>query len=212
MEKPVIILGVHGLGKLALEIFQKNGIVVYGLLSEDEALQGAEINHVPILGSIEDEQYLGLLGKTCEAFVAIEQGVSRQNLIRTLNKQRQVMPINAIHPLADIAESACIGHGNLVNVGASLGPGTILGSHCIVHTHVAIEHEAIIKDLVQVGTGSVIGVQAVIEERVFIGAGATIIAGIQVRAGARIGAGSVVLDHVKPGEAVLGNPAKPVKF
>ena len=97
-------------------------------------------------------------------------------------------------------------------LGASLGPETTLGSHCIVHTHVAIEHEAIIKDFVQVGTGSVIGAQAVIEERVFIGAGATIIAGIQVRAGASIGAGSVVLDHVKPGEAVLGNPAKLVKL
>ena len=106
VEKPVIILGTHGLGKLALEIFQKNGIVVYGLLSEDGALQGTEVNHVPILGSIEDEQYLGLLGKACEAFVAIEQDASRQNLISMLNEQRQVMPINAIHPVADIAESA----------------------------------------------------------------------------------------------------------
>lgn len=42
--------------------------------------------------------------------------------------------------------------------------------------------------------------------------GATIITGIQIGAGARVGAGSVVLDHVNPGEVVLGNPAKPVKY
>ncbi|MEM7055460.1 MAG: DapH/DapD/GlmU-related protein [Bacteroidota bacterium] len=212
MGKPVIILGVHSLGKLALEIFQKNDIVVYGLLSEDKALQGTEVSHVPVLSSIEDEQYLGLLGKTCEAFVAVEQHVSRQKLISTLSKQRKIIPINAIHPLAAIASTASIGYGNLVNVGASLGYGTALGSHCTVHAHVAIEHEAIIKDFVQIGTGSIIGAQAVIEEHVFIGLGATIITGIQVGAGARIGAGSVVLDHVHPGEVVLGNPAKPVQY
>lgn len=67
-------------------------------------------------------------------------------------------------------------------------------------------------DFVQVGAGSIIGTQAVLEKHVFIGLGATLVAGIQVGAGARIGAGSVVLAHVKPGETVLGNPAKAVKL
>lgn len=156
MGKPVIILGVHSLGKLALEIFQKNDIVVYGLLSADKALQGTEVNHVPVLSSIDDEQYLGLLGKTCDAFVAVEQRVSRQKLISTLGEQREIIPINAIHPLAAIASSASIGYGNLVDAGASLNYGITLGSHCILHARVAIEYEATIKDFVQVGTGSVI--------------------------------------------------------
>lgn len=212
MKKPVIILGARDLGKLALEIFQKNSVVVYGLLAEDGALQNQILNHVPILGSIADEQYLALLGKDCEAFVALEQVASRQQLIAMLYEQRQVMPINAIHALATLAESAGIGHGNLINVGASLGPDASLGSHCIIHTQAVIEHAAIIKDFVQVGAGSIIGTQAVLEKHVFIGMGATLVAGIQVGAGARIGAGSVVLDHVKPGETVLGNPAKPVKL
>lgn len=209
MEKPIIILGAGDLARAALEIFQKNGVVVYGLLAEDEALQHQEINHVPILGSLADEQYLELLGRDCEAFVALGSDGSRQQWIATLREQRQLTPVNAIHPSATLANSASIGHGNLVNVGVSLGPGFTLGNHCIIHTHATLEHEVVIKDFVQVGAGSIIGAQAVIEDHVFIGIGATLIAGIQVGSGASIGAGSVVLEHVKPGARVLGNPAKP---
>jgi len=211
MEKPIIILGAHGLAKVALEIFQKNDLVVYGLLAEDKATKGTEINHVPIMGNIEDGKYLRLLGKTCEAFVAIEQSASRKQLIGMLIEQRQAMPINAIHPLASLATTASMGHGNLLDVGVSLGPGATLGNHCILHAQAIIEREAHIKDFTQIGAGSIIGAQAAIEEHVFIGAGATVIAGVQVGAGASIGAGSVVLAHVKPGEMVLGNPARPVK-
>lgn len=207
----VIILGTNSLAKLALEIFQQNGLVVYGLLTEEALVQKAAISHVPILGSIDDEQYLALLGKSCEAFVALEQTTSRQKLISNLHEQRQVMPINAIHGLANLALSTVIGHGNLIDMSASLGPNVHLGNHCIIHQHAAIEQEAVIKDFVQVGTGSIIGAQTLLEEHVFIGTGAILVAGLRIGAGARIGAGSVVLDHVSPGETLLGNPAKPIK-
>jgi acetyltransferase-like isoleucine patch superfamily enzyme len=39
-----------------------------------------------------------------------------------------------------------------------------------------------------------------------------VIAGITIGKNARIGAGSVVINDVKPGETVFGNPAKPVDF
>ncbi|MEM7383246.1 MAG: NeuD/PglB/VioB family sugar acetyltransferase [Bacteroidota bacterium] len=209
MEKPIIILGAGDLANAALAIFQKNGIVVYGLLAEDGALQRQEIHHVPILGSLADEQYLGLLGKDCEAFVALDSDAGRQQWIATLREQKQLSLVNAIHPSATLAESVSTGHGNLINVGASLGPGVTLGSHCIIHTHATIEPRAVIKDFAQIGAGSIIGAQAVIEDHVFMGIGATLIAGIQVGSGASIGAGSVVLEHVRPGARVLGNPAKP---
>ena len=40
MERPVIILGAHGLGRVALDILQQNGSVVYGFLDDDPTLQG----------------------------------------------------------------------------------------------------------------------------------------------------------------------------
>ncbi|MCG8340709.1 MAG: acetyltransferase [Cytophagales bacterium] len=212
MERPVIIFGASDLAKDALEIFQRNNIVVYGFLADDTALHGTEIDDVPVMGRTEDAGYLKLIGRKCEAFVAVENIDERQGLVKLLHKQRKITPINAIHPSANIAASASIGYGNLFNTGVSLAPGAKIGSHCIIHTHALVEHDAEVDDFVQIGAGSIINGNVKIEKNTFIGAGVTIVAGIKIEVGARIGAGAVVLADVKKGEAVLGNPAKPVKL
>jgi acetyltransferase-like isoleucine patch superfamily enzyme len=51
----------------------------------------------------------------------------------------------------------------------------------------------------------------IVEDEVFIGAGATIIPGITLGKKARIGAGSVVIENVKAGDTVFGNPAKAIQ-
>ncbi len=210
MEKPVIILGACGLGRVGLDIFQKNDVIVYGFLDDDQALQGQAINDVPVLGNTTEERYLDLIGERCNVFIAIEQQVQRQRLVAMLHEQNQVVPINAIHPSSIIAASAVLGHGNLVNASVSLGANATLGSHCILHTRATIEHNTVIKDFVQVGAGSVVGAGATLNEHVFVGAGATIVAGVDIGVAASIGTGAVVLANVKAGEVVLGNPAKPV--
>ena len=72
MDKPVIILGAKGIAHPALEIFNSNQVIVYGLLDEDSSLHGTEINNVPVLGGTEDEGFLKLIGKKTEAFVAVD--------------------------------------------------------------------------------------------------------------------------------------------
>lgn len=211
MEKPVIILGARGLGSVALNILQQNGIAVYGFLDSDPALHGQTVHHVPVLGATTEEQYFNLIGETCEVFVSVEHQIQRQRLVHMLYERKKIIPINAIHPAAIIAASAILGYGNLINTNVSLGPNITLGSHCILHTQATIEYDTIIKDFVQIGAGSVVGSGAQLHEHVFVGTGATIIAGVEVGADASIGAGAVVLANVKPGEAVLGNPATPVK-
>ena len=211
MKKPVIILGACALGRIVLDILQKNDVVVYGFLDDDEALQEQAVNDVPILGNTTEERYLDLIGEQCDVFVAMEHQGQRQRLVDLLYAQHQVVPINAILPSTIIAASAVLGYGNLMNTSAILGADTALGNHCILHTRATIEYGAVIKDFVQVGAGSVVGTKAILNERVFVGAGATIIAGVEIGAAASIGAGAVVLANVKAGEVVLGNPAKPVK-
>ena len=209
MKKPVIILGANRLGKVTLGILQENDSVVYGFLDDDQALWKQTIDHVPVLGGTETAYYWDLIGEKCDAFIAIEQQARRQHLVAMLQEQKQVIPINAIHPSTIIANSASFGYGNLMNASVSLGANVSLGSHCILHTRATIEYDAIINDFVQVGAGSVVGAGTKLKERVFVGAGATIVAGIEIGVAASIGVGAVVLDNVKAGEVVLGNPAKP---
>ena len=211
MDKPVIILGAKGLAVPALEIFRGNNVMVYGILDEDKALFGKEINTITVLGHIEDDKFLKLLGTECEAFVAVDDNVYKKHLVELLNEERKVQPINAIHATAAIAESAEMGHGNFINAKVTIGAGAKLGHHGIFNSNCSLEYQVEIGNFVQIGAGSVINPHVKVEEGVFIGSGVTVISGINIGKNARVGAGSVVIADVPAGATIFGNPAASVK-
>jgi sugar O-acyltransferase (sialic acid O-acetyltransferase NeuD family) len=208
MDNPVIIFGAGSLGKAALEIFQSNGVIVYCFLDDDKSLHGKEINDISILGSTDDDGYLKLIGKKCEAFVALDENKYRQGVVKMLNERRHVMPVNAVHKSAIISVSAVIGHGNFINGGVKVGAAAKIGQHCILHTNAVLDHEAELEDFVQLGAGSIVNSGAKVGRNAFIGSGAIVVSGVSIGKNARIGAGSVVISDVKDGETVFGNPAK----
>ena len=211
MENPVIIFGANYLGRAAKEIFESNGIVVYGFLDDDKKLHTTEVDEVVVLGSMDDDGFLKLIGRKCEAFVAVDDNKLRKNVVGMLQEIRHVQPVNAIHNAARISSKAELGHGNFIDTGATIAPGTKIGNHGIIHANSFIGVGASVGDFVQVGAGSMINPNVMVEDEVFIGSGVTIIAGITIGKGARIGAGSVVISPVKAGETVFGNPAQPIK-
>ncbi|MEM6522908.1 MAG: acetyltransferase [Bacteroidota bacterium] len=211
MRNPVLIFGANAMGRAAHEIFESNDIIVYGYLDDNKDIHGQEVSEVSILGSTDDDGFLKYIGKKCEAFIAIDDNAVRKNLVKMLNKKRKVMPVNALHKQCYIAESAHIGHGNFINMGAKIGNQTKLGSHIIVNTNATIDYEATLGDFVQIGAGAVVNSGAILEDEVFIGSGACVVSGVKIGEGARIGAGSVVIADIEPGDTVFGNPAQSVK-
>ncbi len=211
MDKPVIIFGAKGIAKSALEIFESNGIVVYGFLDPDKALHQSEINNIPILGDPGDQGFLKLIGQKCEAFVATDDNDLRRDLVETLVSSRKTMPVNAIHKEAKISTFGEIGHGNFINAGVIIGPGAKIGQHCILNTNTCLEQDVELGDFVQVGAGSTINEGVKIGKNVFIGSGVTIVAGVTIGKNARIGAGSVVIGNVGEDATVFGNPAVSVE-
>ena len=210
MDNPVIIFGAGGLGKASLEIFQTNGVVVYCFLDDDKRLHGQEIGEISILGSTDDHGYTKFIGKKCDAFVALDETKLRKSNIKMLNERRKVMPLNAVHPQSTISDSAHISYGLFANAGSVIGSFAKVGVGCIIHSNTVVEYEATVGDYVHLGAGTVISAGAEIENEVFIGAGVTIAGPLKIGKGARIGAGSVVIENVKAGATVFGNPAKPV--
>ncbi len=211
MENPVIIFGANALGRAAVEIFESNDIVVYGYLDDNQELHGSEMGKLAVMGSTEDDGFLKLIGKKCEAFVAVSDQSLRKGLIKMLKERRKMMPVNAIHQQAEIAISASIGHGEFINSHAVVGAHVVLGNHCLIHSHATLDFGAKVGDLVQIGAGAIIGSEVVVEDEVFIGSGAVLISGIKIGKGARIGAGSVVIADVEAGKTVFGNPAAALK-
>lgn len=210
MENPVLIFGAGNLGLTALDLFQRNNVVVYGLLDDSKDLHGKEFGDVSVLGETDDDGYLKLIGQKCEAFVAIADNRVRKRLVKMLNERRKVQPVNAIHDTAVVSSTASIGHGNLVAARAVINPFAEVGQHCIIQSGVVVESKAKLGDYIHIGSGAIIGSNATFEEGAFVGAGATVIAGISIGKNARIGAGSVVVENVEAGATVFGNPAKKV--
>jgi sugar O-acyltransferase (sialic acid O-acetyltransferase NeuD family) len=210
MENPVIILGANHLGRAAKEIFDGNGNVVYCFLDDDKKLHNTEIDTVTVLGSTDDDGFLKLIGKKCEAFVAADDNKVRKALVKMLHEERHVQPVNAVHKSSTVATSSSIGYGNFIDMGVKVCAGASIGQHCIIHAGAVIGIETKIGDFVQIGSGSVISPGVQIEDEAFIGSGVTIVSGITIGKGARVGAGSVVIGPVKAGETVFGNPAQKV--
>lgn len=207
MENPVIILSSGGLGAVALDIFKKNRVVVYGILDDDTSLHGKEIDDVSILGSTDDDGFLKLIGKKCEAFVATDDNKLKKNLTQMLLDRRHIMPVNAIHESAILGLATEMGHGNMLSAGVIVNAKAIIGNHCVLHSGVVMDRESTIADYVQIGPKSVIGANASVGEGSFIGSGVIIVPGIKIGKNSRIGAGSVVIADVADKATVFGNPA-----
>lgn len=211
MENPVIIFGANAQGRSAKDIFESNQVVVYGFLDDNKKLHSTELDDAVVLGSTDDDGFLKLIGKKCEAFVAIDDNKVRRNLVKMLRDVRHVQPVNAVHRLAMLSPRGSIGYGNFFDAGSSTGPGCTIGSHGIFGAGSHIGAECTVGDFVQVGAGAIINAGVTIEEDVFVGTGAIVVSGVTLEKGARIGAGSIVIASVKAGATVFGNPAQTVK-
>lgn len=210
MENPVIIFGAKELGLAALDIFQSNNVVVYCFLDDDAKLHQTEIHNIPVLGNTDDEEYLKIIGKKCEIFIAAEDSTVRKALASKLKEDYKQVAVNAIHKASYVSENAWLGYGNLVNAGAVIQSNAKVGDNCVIQSNAVIEGGATLADFVQVGAGALINANAVIEENAFIGTGAIIVGGVKIGKKARIGAGAVVIADVPAGQTVFGNPAKKV--
>lgn len=210
MQNPVLIFGAGTLGKTALDIFNRNNVLVYGFLDDDKKLHNTEIGEIVVLGETDDDGFLKIIGQKTEAFVAIGNTKVKKKIIEILTERRKVMPVNAIHDRAIVSETAVIGHGNLVMANAAINPFANVGNHCIVQSGAVVDTEAKVGDYVTIASGAMINAGAEIAEGAFIGSGAIVVTGIKVGKNARIGAGSVVIEDIPDNATVFGNPAKKV--
>ncbi|MEM7174153.1 MAG: acetyltransferase [Bacteroidota bacterium] len=190
--KPVLIFGAGHLGKIALDILQKNKLFIYGLLDDDLNLKGKIIQDIPVLGTTQEDQFMELLNEKCAAFVALKKAAARKLLIEKLKKTKNAHLINAIHPSVILASDIHLGEGNLINAATSLGPEVTLGNGCILASHCGIGQDTKIGNYVHIGAGSMIAERVVIESEAYIGSGAIILAEAHIPQGAYIKPGSIV--------------------
>jgi sugar O-acyltransferase (sialic acid O-acetyltransferase NeuD family) len=205
---PVIIIGVNPFALEVASIFEKNNVVIYGFLDDDPKKKDTNVGEIPVLGNTEEETYWSLIGKNCGVFVALDNPTERRKMIETIIEDRQVKPVNAIHPSVQIADSKNLGYGVFIGANSVIAPEARIGESCIIGAGTIVETGANIGDYSQIGAGTVVGKEAKIESNVFVGIHSTLVGSIKIGKGATVGAGSVVVENVPSSKRVFGNPAK----
>lgn len=128
------------------------------------------------------------------------------------------------------------GHGVLIRDACALGDNVSIGSHSVVEHHVVIEDDVrihsscFVPELSILRRGSWLGPRVTVTnarypnrpdtksqlegvevgEGAVIGAAAVLLPGVKLGARCLVGAGAVVTADVKPGQVVVGNPARPL--
>lgn len=146
--------------------------------------------------------------------------------------ERCVIGCNAvIYAGAQIGDDVLIGDGTTIRENTVVGNGTVIGSNCTVQNGARIGERVKIVDLSHITFDCVIGDESFISvgvytmndnsmqrggevvgpkvgKRVRIGGGAMLLPGVRIGDDAVVAAGAVVTKDVRPGDQVMGIPAK----
>lgn len=126
------------------------------------------------------------------------------------------MPVNRIHPSADV-QTAAIGEGTQIWQYTVVLPGARIGRDCNLNAHCLVENDVVIGDRVTLKCGVYLWDGTTVEDDVFIGPNATFtndkfprsrrkpeqFQRIVLRRGASIGANATILGGVTIGEGAI---------
>ncbi len=115
------------------------------------------------------------------------------------------------HPTAQIAPTARVGAGSILNAGVIIGAQTTLGKHVIANRGVLLGHHTTIGNHVTLSPGANIAGRNSIGDQTSFVMGAMVINDLTVGSYSVVGAGSVVTKNVGDRVMVLGYPASVAK-
>ncbi|MDX2283884.1 MAG: NeuD/PglB/VioB family sugar acetyltransferase [Bacteroidia bacterium] len=208
---PLIIIGAGPAARIAQDIALSLEVLVYGFLTEDEALVNQQFNDLPVIAALGSTDADTLLGdEHAKVVLAEPDNDTRRAMVLQMDEMKGEF-ISLIHASAVLSPYARQGRGNLISAHTVIQSNAMVGSFNHIGAGVRIGVDAEIGDYCTIQDGAVIGQGAAIEEEAFIGANAVIYPGVRIGAGALVGPGSVVLRDVGERISVFGNPAKQMK-
>lgn len=113
-----------------------------------------------------------------------------------------------VHPSASVSPMASIGPGTAVLQNVTVSANARIGAHVVVLPNSVISHDCIVGDYSCITGGVCLSGAVRVDPSCYIGTNAAVIGGVTIHAGALVGMGSVVLADVPANSAVVGNPAK----
>ena len=209
MNKPVILLGLGGHGRVLLSLIRLLGRSVLGYVAPHPVSNLETAETPPYLGT--DEAITSRSPEEVELVNAIGSvgDTSPRQQIHEYWSTRGYIFATLVHPAAIIAPEAQLSAGVQVMAGAIIQAGARIGANAIVNTAASVDHDCMIGAHAHVAPGVVLCGGVRVGEGAHIGTGAAVIQSVRIGPGAIVGAGATVLHDVPAGQTVFGCPARP---
>ena len=116
-----------------------------------------------------------------------------------------------VDPTAVVARTTTVGEGSVVNAAAVIGAATTVGRFVHVNRSASVGHHNVLEDYATLGPGCLLAGSVRIGRGAFVGAGAVCAPEVTIGPDATVGAGAVVVRDVPAEAVVVGNPARVVR-
>lgn len=148
--------------------------------------------------------------ETCECVISLGEPVHRRTLYEKLRENR--IPLaTLIHPKAEVAASATIGEGCIIETGSFISSNSTLGENVMVEVHTLIGHDIRIGKHCIISSGAAVGGCTQIGDDTFIGLNSAIKDHCSIGSRCIIGMGAVLFRDIEDDLIVMGNPARPIR-
>jgi len=212
--KDLYIVGAGGFGREVAWLVERINSVeptwnIVGFLDDAEERQNIVINGYKVLGGC---GYLGTVEHDCWVICTIGASKVRKQVIERLKSYSNVRFATLVDPSVLLSDSVELGEGTVLCAGTIATVNIKIGNHVIVNLDCTIGHDAVLEDCVTVYPSVNISGNTLMKECVELGTGTQIIQGKIIEKETIVGAGAVVVKDLPAKCTAVGAPAKPIKF
>jgi sugar O-acyltransferase (sialic acid O-acetyltransferase NeuD family) len=209
LKRRVIIIGAGGHARVLLSALGAANVRVSGCIARERPgeLWPSSIEYLGTDAALQD---LDADSTVLVNGIGSTRSTALRQQLFELGKGSGLSFLTVLHSKIFIDEATLLDEGVQVMAGAVVQCGVVLGANSIINTGAIVDHDCRIGAHTHLGPRTCLSGTVNVGNGVHVGAGATVVQGINIGDGAMIAAGAVILDHVPPGVAVAGVPAKPM--
>lgn len=207
-----VIIGAGTYGEVYLAYLQEAGVEVVGFLDDSEAMQGASVRGVPVLGKVDLLKTLAGTHGIRAVYCPLGNNRLRVQFLKRARKFGYETP-NYIHPSVIVSPNVKIGQGVYILLGTTIMPYAEIRDFVMISMGVRLAHHTVLNEGTFLSTGVNFGASMIAEKFAYVGISATIMTGVKkLGEDCLVGAGAVVIKDVPANAVVAGVPAKILKY
>ncbi|HEY1259698.1 MAG TPA: acetyltransferase [Stellaceae bacterium] len=198
-DKPVIVLGGGGHGRVLIDLLQLTARPILGICDPQLAAGAGGPMGIAVLG--DDDAVLAYSRDDIELVNGIgsTKTMTLRHTVYRRFGERGFRFATLLHPSAVVARGVRLDEGAQIMAGAVLQCGASIGANSIVNTRASVDHDCTIGQTVHIAPGVTLSGNVGIGDRTHVGTAAIIIQSVRVGEDCLVPAGALVTRDVPDG-------------